>query len=162
MKYNTSGCEVLLVDAEGADCAIVRSVFQACKRKKMGWPSVIRFETRGVAGMKGPCEEEEMIVQQLQEKGYLLVEAGGDATLLYASAVQSSPALANWADKWFPLECYSCGWWTYPSMLDFSGMVGHGYSQWRGAVKDRINDLTVLRPWCCFWCACDPQFRKRF
>ena len=45
--HSAKGCEVLVIDAEGADCAILRSMVGCCRARRCPWPRVIRFETRG-------------------------------------------------------------------------------------------------------------------
>ena len=81
--HSARGCEVLVIDAEGADCAILRSMVSCFRTHRYPWPRVIRFETRGVAsaeaGLRGcsGCEEEEDVIRKLQQEGYLLVGEGG-------------------------------------------------------------------------------------
>merc|ERR1712232_270132 len=47
------GCELLLIDAEGHDNKIIRSMIQHCQEQalngKAAWPDIIVFETGGVS-----------------------------------------------------------------------------------------------------------------
>ena len=164
--HSAKGCEVLIIDAEGADCAILRSMVGCCRARRCPWPRVIRFETRGFActeeELKGGngCEEEEETIRILQQEGYLLVEEGGDATLLHGPSLRTSEALAEWADHHFLLSCYVCKWQLWPSKPSFAKEVGEGCSQWRGTLEDRKiwlrqglgNRWLHQSDWCCREC----------
>ena len=129
-KHNCPGCEVLIIDAEGSDCAILRSMIHTCTtRADAIWPWVIRFETIGHADFKERNGVEELTVQDLQCHGYLLVEAYWDATLVYSPALRKCTRLARWADKHFTLRCFTCRSTLYPSETSADD-VGKGYSQW--------------------------------
>lgn len=150
--HKASSCDVLVIDAEGADCAILRSVLDACRRQGVTWPRVLRFETRGHADLTE--EQEEATIERLQDEGYLVLDVGGDATLVYGPALQSSSRLARWSDKHFTLTCYSCKWRALPSSPGFAAEVGAGYSQWRGTAEHRASGLgSEYQPWCCLKCA---------
>lgn len=153
--HNAAGCEVLIIDAEGADCAVLRSVIDACRYQGVPWPRAIRFETREIADYKEWGSVEEQTVQELQKEGYLLLDVGGDATLVYAPAMEQSASLAQWADKWFTLCCYSCRWNAFPSSPSFAYVVGSGYAQWKGTWKDQkffSREWDGACRWCCHWC----------
>lgn len=131
--YNASSCELLLIDAEGGDCAVLRSMIQACSDGVVrSWPKVIRFETRGHADvMEQRRDTEESTIKALQQVGYLLVEAGYDATLVHGPAMALSNQLCAWADKYFTLTCNACRVTATPSSQDFAEKVGKAYTQWR-------------------------------
>ena len=138
-KHNCPGCEVLIIDAEGSDCAILRSMIHTCTTlEDAKWPWVIRFETLGHADFKERNRVEESTVQDLQSHGYLLVEVHWDATLVYGRPLCAR--LARWADKHFRLKCITCGSTFYPSSGTFAEDVGKGYSQWGP------------QGWCCSEC----------
>lgn len=148
--HNASGCEVLIIDAEGSDCAIIRSMIHSCARSLFSWPQVIRFETRGsnhCSNEDGVCEEEEDVLLQLQKNAYLLVELWGDATLLHQPALSACPRLATWADTYFTMSCYVCSRKLRPSSSSFATECGQGSMQWRGSQRDQ----GTLR-WCVGWC----------
>ena len=142
--HNASGCEVLAIDAEGTDCAIIRSMLECCKNGHASWPWVIRFETRRLGDFKekNVCSEEQ-VIESLQEAGYLLVDAGLDAVLVHHPSLRSSKRLAQWADHYYPLKCWICDWYLYPSGRHACSEAGKGYSQWRYDVDSR---------WVCRWC----------
>ena len=138
-KRNCPGCEVLIIDAEGSDCAILRSMIHTCTtRADAIWPWVIRFETLGHADFKERNRMEESTVEDLQSHGYLLVDVYWDATLVYGRPLCAR--LARWADKHFRLKCITCGSTFYPSSGTFAEDVGKGYSQWGP------------QGWCCSEC----------
>ena len=48
-RCNFSSCEVLLIDAEGYDAKILRSVVKHCRSHPGSWPDLIQFESMGHA-----------------------------------------------------------------------------------------------------------------
>mmetsp|Transcript_60137 Transcript_60137/g.160022 ORF Transcript_60137/g.160022 Transcript_60137/m.160022 type:complete len:340 (-) Transcript_60137:135-1154(-) len=150
--HHASSCEVLIIDAEGADCAILQSMIDSCRRKRVAWPRLIHFETRGLADVKESKGTEEELVTVLQRDcDYRLVWANGDSTLLHGPALRGDQWLAEWADKNFTLVCYVCGWTELPSHPDFTRRTGTGFSQWTGTSHDRKTSFEMGR-WCCEWC----------
>ena len=150
-KHNCRGCEVLIIDAEGADCAIIRSMIHTCQTcKNIMWPSVIRFESAGHSG-----ENEESTVRDLQNHGYLLLDLYHDATLVYGIALQASIGLREWADKHFSLRCLACSKIIHPSSMTFADDVGIGYTQW-GISQRRKNTFG----WFCRDCWCSAHHRN--
>eukprot|EP00930_Biecheleria_cincta_P029026 TRINITY_DN20190_c0_g1_i1.p1 TRINITY_DN20190_c0_g1~~TRINITY_DN20190_c0_g1_i1.p1 ORF type:complete len:311 (-),score=49.51 TRINITY_DN20190_c0_g1_i1:254-1186(-) len=152
--HNASGCEVLIIDAEGSDCAILRSMIQSCERGFFSWPQVIRFETRGslyCSNGDGVCEEEEDVLFKLQQHHYLLVELWGDATLVHQPALSACHRLAAWADAYFMLRCYVCSRDLRPSSASFTTECGQGSVQWRGTLRDQ-GTLRWCVGWCCSTC----------
>ena len=142
-RHNSSGCEGLIIDAEGADVAILRSMINACKFHNISWPRVIRFETRGHGDVEND-RTEELMVQELQSKGYLLLAFDGDATLVDSDAMRSSDWLAGWADDHFTLKCYSCGTQDAPSQRNDAEEIVKGFTQWRRQ--------SIQKRWCCSLC----------
>ena len=106
--HNCRGCQVLIIDAEGADCTILRSMLSACTgRGRIRYPWVIRFETRGHGDYKERDQHEhaeESTVEELRKHGYLLLQADGDTTLIHGPAMHRSRRLARWADKHFTYD----------------------------------------------------------
>ena len=131
--HQTRGCQVLLVDAEGSDCAILRSMMKTCNGGETPWPWVIHFETAGHCDIKELGEVEEQTVKDLQEKGYLLVHAYRNSTLLHGPSLHAEHRLASWADWHFTLTCDSCGFWAQPSHRNFKEHVGTGFGQWQSS-----------------------------
>ena len=141
--HNTSGCEVLAIDAEGADCAILRSMLHCCRNKEAFWPWVIRFETQQHADFKESTPAEEMLIKLLQTAGYLLVDAGNDAVLVHRPTLRRKPRLAKWADNYYWLQCCRCGWYLFPSSRNARNQLGKGYTQW---------SFETYYRWSCQWC----------
>ena len=46
-QCNFIGCEVLVIDTEGSDAEILRSMIEYCQRTPSAWPDLIQFETMG-------------------------------------------------------------------------------------------------------------------
>ena len=130
--YNSRGCEVLAIDAEGADCTILRSMISACEdeEKDIDWPWVIRFETLGHNDAKEERRTEEWMLCELQAKGYLLLAVDLDATLINVEAMRSMQQLSKWADKYFAVSCFECGEVALPSQCDFTEKNYMG--RWQG------------------------------
>ena len=153
--HQAGGCQVLLVDAEGSDCAILRSMMHTCKRGEMPWPWVIHFETCGHCDTKEHDKVEEQTVMDLQKEGYLLVYAGRDSTLLHEPALHAERGLPLWADEHFTLRCDACGWLAWPSHPGFKEQAGTGFGHWQGLEQ-------CSRRWrcnlCCKWLP-EPKFR---
>ena len=169
--HSAKECEVLIVDAEGADCAILRSMLACCQTQQCPWPRVIRFETWGWDDEEArlsecsECKEEEAVIQTLQQEEYLLVQACRDATLLHGPAVRRSEALAAWADQHFLLTCYVCEYKLWPSKPSFAKEVGKGRSQWGSVLKNHKRRLQQnlktqwlhQSNWCCRGCLNEQQ-----
>lgn len=146
--HDASGCEVLIVDAEGSDLAVMRSVIDACSNGPYPWPRVLCFETMGHANNREHADAEEEMVRRLQsEAGYFLVYAYYDVTLVHGPTVRAAREVARWADANFTLKCNNCGWWMSPSSPWFAAEVGSGYAQWCG-----LSGHQLIGEWCCRCC----------
>jgi len=68
------GCEVLLVDAEGHDAKILRSMMDHCRLQeaagRMAWPDIIVFESAGICDHYEGSDVEVDVVRQLDLHGY--------------------------------------------------------------------------------------------
>ena len=153
-QHNAAGCEILVVDAEGVDCAIVRSMIDACSSGRSKWPAIVRYETRGL-----DRHLEESTLRRLQIEGYLVLDVSGDVTAVHGPRFRASSALRQWADKHFWLACYVCGWQAWPSQPSFDEMVGQGSTQWFGTTqdqealrRDRSLGQWLGSTWCCSSC----------
>ena len=67
-ESHESACEVLHIDAEGADCEILESMGEFCCQGGGGrrWPRIIKFETRGFANTLFNPEKEDQTIGLLQ------------------------------------------------------------------------------------------------
>ena len=118
-QLNFSGCQVLLIDAEGHDASILRSMLDHCEGRPDEFPEVIQFETRGHCDRVEGSSSELQIIDALQDAGYLLLSfSHADTHLVLRSAFQRRRRLRRWASAWACTTCwrksrfpyYSCGW----------------------------------------------------
>ena len=65
-KYDVSSVDVVQLDCEGKDAAIVRGLVKHCTSHPRAWPRVIQFEANGLT----PEWEVEEAVNLLKMKGY--------------------------------------------------------------------------------------------
>ena len=65
-KYNVSSVDVVQLDCEGMDAAIVRGLAKHCERNAAAWPRVIQFEANHLT----PNEEVTGTVAMLKKNGY--------------------------------------------------------------------------------------------
>ena len=72
-KCNFRSCEILLVDAEGYDTQILRSVVAHCRQNPNSWPGLIQFETMGHCDELEGYGAEWAVVETLESEGYQLV-----------------------------------------------------------------------------------------
>ena len=140
--HNIKGCEVLVIDAEGADCAILKSMIDICTHNGIMWPWVVQFEAQGHAGQGN----EEAMLCTLQSHGYLLLSADWNLTLVHGPTLSNHSRLCKWADLHFTLQCSLCKRCARPSSNTFAKDVGKGRSQWR------------WDEWSCKWC-CDHRWK---
>ena len=101
-----TGCEVLMIDAEGSDTRILKSVVNHCRKNPSAWPHLIQFETMGRSdALEGKATEWPTICC-LQKEGYLLVGYSyWDTHLVLRRALHTEPQLKHWALQW---KCDHC------------------------------------------------------
>ena len=106
---NFCGCQVLMIDAEGWDVQILRSVIDYCQRNPFAWPDVIQFESMGHCDkLEGPGTERRTI-RQLESAGYILLcYSHKDSYLVRRGAVQRRPCLKQWMRTWHCDRCKRC------------------------------------------------------
>ena len=117
-------CEVLIVDAEGQDAAVLRSMITHCRaREHLGfseWPSVIQFETMGHCDKREGAGAEWGVISYLQQVGYVVVAYSNYNTYLaHNMALVQIRAVQNWAG---PVTCKSCWDSTYPYVFGANGV----------------------------------------
>eukprot|EP00931_Biecheleriopsis_adriatica_P043712 TRINITY_DN24978_c0_g1_i2.p1 TRINITY_DN24978_c0_g1~~TRINITY_DN24978_c0_g1_i2.p1 ORF type:complete len:347 (-),score=55.70 TRINITY_DN24978_c0_g1_i2:61-1071(-) len=101
------GCQVLLVDAEGHDASILRSMLEHCRGRPHELPELIQFETRGHCDSCEGGNSEWEIIESLEAAGYVLVAYSyNDTHLVYGPALQREPRLRAWSESWV---CDTCG-----------------------------------------------------
>ena len=148
-KHNAAGCDVLLVDAEGSDVRIMRSMIAACTdtSRPRPWPRAIRFECMGHSNQMEHGNAEDAIIRRLQrEAGYLVVEVGADVTLVHGPTMRGSDELTAWAEQ-FDVSCRRCGLSVSPVQPAYAATVGPGFTQWMGDPVGYEHGT-----WCCRRC----------
>merc|ERR1712048_1150337 len=71
--FNFAGCELLVIDTEGYDTKILRSMIAHCREHTNDWPDVIQFETMGHCDRHEGLGSEKQIIRLLEDEGYTLV-----------------------------------------------------------------------------------------
>ena len=105
-SLNFVGCEVLLIDAEGHDAQILRSVIRHCKKRTNAWPKLIQFETQGHCDDLEGRGTEWKIIRSLQKEGYLLVAYSNyDTYLVQKQRIGSDARLRSWLLTWMCKVC---------------------------------------------------------
>ncbi|CAE7041235.1 SF3B4 [Symbiodinium sp. CCMP2456] len=101
------GCEVLVLDTEGCDVEILRSMAYHCWWRPEERPWLIQFESNGLSNARGDGSDEDAVVSELEEMGYMLVGKSKTDThmVLREKAVEGSP-LHHWMLTW---RCSYCG-----------------------------------------------------
>ena len=103
---NFHGCEVLLIDTEGYDTQILRSLIQYCHSRPSEWPQLIQFETMGHCDELEGTGSEWATVEALEVEGYTLVNFGHHNTyLVLAQALKKEHRLQKWLWTWRCTHC---------------------------------------------------------
>lgn len=73
-QYDFCGTELLMIDTEGHDTKIIRSMIEHCleqdARGKCSWPDVIAFETCGICDKTEGSGAEVAVIKELEKVGY--------------------------------------------------------------------------------------------
>ena len=119
--FNFVGCEVVLIDAEGYDTKILRSLFSYCSDHPEHWPDLIAFETMGHCDKcEGPGAEK-AILDKFREGGYTVVSMSDyDSYLIKTTALDKEDRLQWWVNQWFCDECQEK--WFMPYMQCYEGV----------------------------------------
>lgn len=108
-KLNFCGCQVLMIDAEGWDAKILRSVIDYCRRKPLAWPDVIQFETMGHCDKLEGYGTERRTIQRLESNDYILLGySHKDSYLVRKGAVDKRSCLKKWVLTWQCDCCQKC------------------------------------------------------
>ena len=103
-RCNFSSCEVLLIDAEGYDAKILRSVVKHCRSHPGSWPDLIQFETMGHADSIEGKGAEWGAIELLKKHGYVLLSFSDHDTHL--AHEDKMARLDTWlASSW---KCTNC------------------------------------------------------
>jgi hypothetical protein len=105
-SLNFAGCEVLMIDAEGQDAQILRSVITHCSTHTCEWPGLIQFETMGHCDSLEGASVEWAVIHSLEAHGYLLVGYSyRDTHLASKEAMEGSERLREWVYGWVCDRC---------------------------------------------------------
>ena len=103
---NFGGCELLVVDAEGHDTRILKSLITHCERVPSAWPEIIQFETMGHSDSLEGRGAEWSVITDLEQHGYQLVSyTYHDTHLVRCEALEREKQLQTWASSW---ACKTC------------------------------------------------------
>ena len=108
---NFHSCEILLVDTEGCDTQILRSLIWHCSYyadwgDNSVWPWIIQFETMGICDELEGTNSEWEIICELQRCGYNLVHYSHHNTyMIWQEALGKEKTLMNWMASWEGEEC---------------------------------------------------------
>jgi len=124
---NFRGCELLIVDAEGHDAMILRSMIDYCSwEQRRGhdlWPYVIQFETMGHCDRLEGRGTEWSVISDLERIGYTLIcYSHYNSQLVYNKALKNEPRIYNWTTQ---LTCRSCRrQWNFPYVYNYCTTEG--------------------------------------
>lgn len=130
-RYNFLGTQVLMIDAEGHDASIVRSLIKHCERNPAAWPHLIQFETMGHCNLKekNPCAEEN-VIQELQKHEYILVGTSHHDTHLALESELYHGRLNKWAQTWVCASSKCEAKLNFPYFTDWAGKCWCARCQW--------------------------------
>ena len=94
-----------MIDAEGHDTRILKSLLQHCEEDPRAWPQVIQFETMGHCDQLKDHPGEWEMISLLEAAGYLLVGYSHKDSYLVSNARASSRRLQSWLCQW---KCGDC------------------------------------------------------
>lgn len=119
---NFSGCQVLLIDAEGYDTSILRSLVEHCRKVPAAWPGLIQFETMGHCDKREQCDAERLMRDTLVENGYTVICLGFyDTTLVRTELLaKEKHPVAEWANSWYCYECEEGSQFPLTELIDWN------------------------------------------
>ena len=123
-RMNFNGCELLIVDAEGHDAMVLRSMIAHCEemqRKALDiWPDVIQFETMSHCDALEGVGTEWGVIDMLMNCGYVLLHfSWSNSHLIRATALHTEERLRRWANDFVCSACQSSG--AFPYSSDYQG-----------------------------------------
>eukprot|EP00927_Polykrikos_kofoidii_P012443 TRINITY_DN15360_c0_g1_i5.p1 TRINITY_DN15360_c0_g1~~TRINITY_DN15360_c0_g1_i5.p1 ORF type:complete len:393 (-),score=66.68 TRINITY_DN15360_c0_g1_i5:68-1198(-) len=113
-RYDFCGCELLIIDAEGYDAEILRSLHDHCQENEAAWPDLIVFEAAGHCDKREGRKAEEQVIMMLERSGYrLFLKTSTDANLVHRNALERSHRLQKWAQSTVCDKCGSTDAWPF-------------------------------------------------
>ena len=120
IEYNFVGCEVMLLDAEGCDTKILRSLISFCHDHPNHWPDMIQFETMGHCDSIEGDGAEKATFDSLQREGYTHVALSDhNSYVVRTSLLEKKGRLQNWIYEWHCQTCYTK--WRLPYLSNHMG-----------------------------------------
>ena len=124
-QFNFCGCELLIIDAEGHDAKILRSMISHCLKEDitnvMVWPDVIAFETLGHCDCKEGPNTEALIVRDLEIHGYILFwNDYANKYMVKCKALEMRPSLQEWLGTMVCTSCKGSGNWPFNWKMECS------------------------------------------
>ena len=107
-KLGIKGTELLIIDAEGFDCEIIRSVADHCKHWPEHWPDVLHVEMKGHCDKKFGHGTEFLTRRYLYRLGYRLLHRGWEDTDFVRVNVMNCERIRKWMKTWKTFRCSSC------------------------------------------------------
>merc|ERR1712166_1509352 len=150
---NFVGCEVLVVDAEGCDTKILRSLIAFCRENPEHWPELIQFETMGHCDRQEKLGAEKALIEAFQGNGYTVISLSDhNSYVINDAALEKEKRLQRWVYRWV---CYGCGQqWSMPYICCWKGIFSEECHDWMISEKKtyplkmgrRMDDLTKSSP----------------
>jgi len=117
-QLNFRGCELLIIDTEGHDATILRSMIDHCAWQEYRyndnvWPHVIQFETMGHCDQLEGWSSEWAVISELQYYGYTLVHySHHDSHLARTEVLNKKERVWTWAaNSYRCIQCrHTCRW----------------------------------------------------
>ena len=120
-EFNFRGCELLIVDTEGHDAAILRSMILHCQKQEHcgvdAWPRVIQFETMSHCDKMEGEGTEWNVIWDLERHGYTMLHfSHHNSHLVRRDALNSNERVRAWA---WSFRCHRCfDRWRFPYFTD--------------------------------------------
>jgi len=114
-EFNFRGCELLIVDTEGHDAAILRSMIAHCEKQQQWhgidvWPHVIQFETMNHCDKVEGTGTEWKITSDLESHGYTTVHySHHNSHVVRTDILHMEGRVQKWASG-FRCSLCSCSW----------------------------------------------------
>lgn len=119
--FNFVGCEVVLIDAEGCDTKILRSLLAFGREHPEHFPNLIQVETMGHCDRQEGLGSEKAVLDSFQQEGYSLVSLSDhNSYLVLDAALSIERPLQKWVYKWYCYICY--GQWQMPYISNKKGI----------------------------------------
>ena len=120
-ELNFRGCELLIVDTEGHDAMVLRSMIKHCLAEQCSsggdaWPDVIQFETMGHCDRVEGWGTEWAAIEALEGQGYILIHYSHCNTQLdLERRLETKAKLEKWVSQFTCCKCQGRRFFPYIS-----------------------------------------------